>query len=183
MKCMHCGTENVVQASYCTHCGKAFTEEEKKKAFDQTFWGKLQKLQEVKSILDLSFITDHWLFRTIFLIGLLAAGLLLSNNQGSQMKLLESPDYRLAYNETEKEFYLFSDLDEVVLQLYLPGKPEGVKVSSLDETGKVLETRDYSIDEAPVLKTDSPYCQISGVYEDREDSLRLRLYGSELWPE
>lgn len=183
MKCKYCGKENVVQASYCVHCGKAFPEEEKKEAFAKTVWGKLQKLHELRVIADLSVITGNRIFRALFLLGLLLLGFLFSNNQGSQLRLLESPDYRLAYNDTAKEYYLFSDQEEIVLQLYLPGKPEGIRVYSLNEAGEVLQTEELSITEAPVLERESSSYRISGVYSDKEESLQLRIYSSELWPE
>ena len=183
MKCKHCGQENVVQASYCIHCGRAFSEEEKKEAFGKTIWGRLQKLHELRVIADLSVITGNRIFRALFLLGLLFIGFLFSHNQGSQLRLLESPDYRLAYNETTKEYYLFSDQEEILLQLYLPGKPEGIRVSSLNEEGEVLETKELSTSETPVLERESSSYRISGIYAEKEQSLELRIFDSALWPE
>ena len=52
MKCKNCGKENLIKAQYCQDCGQPFTDQERQTAYDQTFWGKLDKLKKAKEIVE-----------------------------------------------------------------------------------------------------------------------------------
>ena len=71
MICKECGTKNITKAQFCVHCGSAFTDEERQKAYDRTIFGKIEKLEKWKGYITLDFITGHPVFKTLVLIAIL----------------------------------------------------------------------------------------------------------------
>lgn len=176
MKCKNCGKENLIRAQYCQDCGQPFTDQERQTAYDQTFWGKLDKLKKAKEIVTLEAVTSHPIFRALFLALLVFVGVITGNNKGTVMRPLESENYTVAYNQEKDEYYLFTELDSVPVPLYLPGVPKGVRISAESENGDV-DTKEYTVSENPVLARDSSVVYtIYGVYEDTEEMIRVLIY-------
>lgn len=183
MICAKCGKDNLIKADYCCHCGHAFTAEEKKKAYDQTIYGKLDRLDEAKGWITLGKITGNFFFRLLVLAGIAWIGFFSHSNQGSEMKLLESDEYVIDFNTQRKEYYLYTDLDQIHLKLYLPGKPEGIRVSELDEAGNEIRTEEFDTDTEPVLVKETEFYRISGLYEgDSELQILTCVYDTSLRP-
>ena len=175
MKCKNCGKENLIQAHYCVSCGHPFGEEERQAAYNDTIWGKLDQLKKAKEIVTLEAITSHPVFRVLFLALLIIVGVLTGSNKGSVMRPLESDAYTVAYDRKQNEYYLFSEQEEVAVPLYLPGKPEGVRVSA-DRDGENIFVREYSLDESPLLSKDpSVVYTVYGIYEDKEEQILILL--------
>ena len=74
MKCSHCSKDNLLAARYCCACGKPFTEAERKAAYDQTVYGKIDMARKVKDAATLSIITDSIWFRVLTLVLIIAVG-------------------------------------------------------------------------------------------------------------
>lgn len=179
MKCTACGHENLIKADYCAQCGQKFTEEEKQKAYNATFFGKLDKAENAWKMLNLSAITSNPVFRVLVLAGIIFFGFFSGTNRGSHMELLENDQCTIAYNTKLDEYYLFTDRESVSLPLYLPGKPEGVRVETLDSEGNAVHTEEYEPDEIPVLSKETPHYRVSGIYENGGESMILRLYDAD----
>ena len=92
------------------------------------------------------------------------------------MKLLESNEYAIDWNSNRNEYYLYSDLDQIHLKLYLPGKPESIGVAVLDAQGNVISSETYSTDTEPVLEKNGSSYRISGIYEEGETSILASVY-------
>ena len=180
MICKNCGKENLIKADYCACCGHPFTKEEQAEAYGKTIYGKMDRFAEMKSWLTLKKITGNFFVRLLILLCIAAAGFLSHTNQGSEMKLLESDEYVIDWNKRSGEYYLYSDLDEIHLKLYLPGQPEGISVTALDEEGNEMHTETYGIDAEPLLLKDTSFYRISGIYENGETQILAGLYDTEL---
>ena len=64
------------------------------------------------------------------------------------------------------------------VSLYLPGKPQGIRVSADREDANIY-TKEYATDEVPVLVRDpSVVYTVYGIYEKGEDSITVLLYDS-----
>ena len=176
MKCKNCGKENLLKAKYCSSCGHEFSEEERQAAYDSTVWGKLDKLKKVKSFATLEVITSHPVFRAVFLVALILIGVMTGTNRGSEMRPMESGEYTVGYNREKDEYYLFTEKESVNVSVYLPGKPEGIKVTA-EKDGEVLYTKEYTVDEIPVLAKDpSVTYSVYGVYSDKDKEITILLY-------
>ena len=183
MKCEKCGHENLLKAQYCSSCGNRFTDEERQAAFDETIYGKFDKLIEVKEWITLSKITDNKFFRIAVLVMIIIAGLLTGGNKGSSMMILESDDYTVRYNSNLEEYYVFTDKNEVDVDLYLPGKPEGLVVTGMTLDGKVLDQKEYALgDKVTLIKSDNVLYHVSGEYEKAEKSIDLIVYDLAVLP-
>lgn len=176
MKCRNCGKENLLKAHYCHNCGHPFSDEERQAAYDSTIWGKLDKLKKMKEFITLEAITSHPVFRALFLALLIIIGVLTNTNKGDVMRPLESEEYTVTYNQKRKEYYLFTEEDSVAVPLYLPGKPEKIKISA-DKGNENVFTREYSLNESPVLTKDpSVVYTMYGIYEGKEEKIIVLLY-------
>lgn len=155
MICNACGHNNITKAAYCENCGAAFTEEQRKKAYDKTIYGKIDKLEQIKGYVTLEAITSHPVFRIAVLVIILAVGLLVGRPHGNAMTILKNDAYSVAQNSQTGEYYLLTDQEQVQVDLYFPKKTEALTVTQGDRT----ETLDLTADEAPVLTTnaDSAY--------------------------
>ena len=176
MKCNNCGKENLLKAKYCSSCGFAFSDEERQAAYDSTVWGKLDKLKEAKGYLTFEAITSHPVFRVLFLAALIFVGIVTGTNKGSVMRPLESAEYTVGYNQERDEYYLFTEKDSVNVAVYLPGKPEGIKVTA-EKDNEVIYTKEYAVNETPVLEKDpSVTYSVYGIYPDKEKEITILLY-------
>ena len=64
----------------------------------------------------------------------------------------------------------------VAVPLYLPGKPEKIKISA-DKGNENVFTREYSLNESPVLTKDpSVVYTMYGIYEGKEEKIIVLLY-------
>lgn len=184
MICSKCGKDNLIRANYCAGCGHPFTEAEKKQAYNQTIYGKIDRLKELKGWVTLSKFTGNFFVRLLVLAGIAWIGFFSHSNQGTEMKLLESSEYVIDWNTAKQEYYLYTNLDQVHLRLYLPGKPEGIRVTELDEDGKEVRSEEYDVNTEPVLVKETPFYRISGLYEDEKElQIQACVYDSSLRPE
>ncbi len=70
----------------------------------------------------------------------------------------------------------FTEQDSVAVPLYLPGKPEKVRISA-DKEDENVYTKEYGVSESPVLeKGPSVVYTVYGVYEGKEEKITVLLY-------
>ena len=183
MKCSKCGNENLIQSRFCSSCGSEIPEETRQAAYDKTFWGKLDKLKEAKDWLTFDKITGNKFFRAALLALIVIIGILSGGNKGNRMYIIESDEYDVRYNSAMNEYYVFTEENEVDLQLYLPGRPDGVTVSSSTLEGEVLDEKSYELGEKITLpKSDSVIYHIEGIYEKSRQDIDLIVYDSAYLP-
>lgn len=167
MVCTVCGSrDNRLKANYCKKCGKAFSDEERKEAYEKTVYGKIDKVLEAKEWLTFSKVTGNIFFRIAVLLILGAVLFINIRANGSKLSIQNSDEYSLAYNEETNEYYVLTDRDSIQLSVYLPKKTESCVVKSF-ESGVLRETLQVS-EKQPVTvnSTDDGYFILKAVYEN-----------------
>lgn len=154
-----------MKANFCKQCGQGFSEEERKEAYDQTVYGKIDKLLEAKSWITLSKITDNLFVRIaiLLILGILVFANIRAN--GSKLALQNGDDYSLAYCEETDEYYVLTEKESVSLAVYLPQKTESCVLESY-ENGSMRETLKLNESSSLVVKsTENGYFLLKAVYE------------------
>jgi len=151
MKCKNCKTENIMKADYCKACGHQFTEKEKKKAYNRTVFGIIDNVLNLKSYITFDFITGNRWFKVASLLFLILYSVLVLKLNGSQIRILDSRDYDVEYNKTTKEYFLVTDEKQIGLNLYIPEKTDKVNLITVDSNDKLINEKEYSIDENIML--------------------------------
>ena len=157
MKCKNCKTENILKADYCKSCGYKFSEKEKKKAYNRTVFGIIDNVLNLKSYITFDFITGNRWFKVASLLFLILYSVLVLKLNGSQIRILDSRDYDVEYNKTTKEYFLVTDENQIGLNLYIPEKTDKVNLITVDSNDKLINEKEYSIDENIML-----------IYNDKE---------------
>lgn len=151
MKCKNCKTENIMKADYCKACGYQFTEKEKKRAYNRTVFGIIDNVLNLKSYITFDFITGNRWFKAASLLFLILYSVLVLKLNGSQIRILDSRDYDVEYNKTTKEYFLVTDEKQIGLNLYVPEKTDKVNLITVDSNDKLINEKEYSIDENIML--------------------------------
>jgi hypothetical protein len=175
MICNNCQKKNIIKAKFCQHCGSAFSDEERQKAYDRTIFGKIDKLEKWKGYITLDAITGHPIFKTAVLLFILLWGIFLGRSNGNQMLIMESNSYKVQQHITTGEFYVISDRDSVMLSLYLPRQTESVKLQAVVD-GQVAQEQDFSAEEQPRLESGAAeYYYIVADYGDKTEQITVYL--------
>jgi len=153
MKCIKCRTNNINKANYCKKCSYEFSDVERKAARKNTFVGKLEMIENVYNACKLKVITDNIVFKICSLLFVLAIGIYFWITNGLDLKLLNSKNYDIQYNVEDKEYYLLTTEDKVLLNLYVPNRVEKIIISHYDENDNVLEEEQYEPTDEIVLET------------------------------
>lgn len=179
MKCIKCKVENINKANYCKKCGYQFSEREQKAARKWNLVWFLEQIDNVKSILDLSFITDHIIVKIGTIIVILGIGIYSWVANGIHLKLLASDDYQIQYNTELKEYYLLASEDEVKLNLYIPDRAEKITIRHLDKDNFVIDEEIYENTDKIILYSNGndDYYTLETEYEnDNLDRIKLYIY-------
>lgn len=172
MICKNCQTENITKAQFCCHCGQAFTDEQRKQAYDRTIFGKIEKVEKWKGYLTLSSITGHPIFKTLVLVAILVWGMLLGRTNGDRMLILESEAYRVQQHATTGEYYILTDLDSVSVSLYLPRQAE-VRLQAIVD-GQTVREQTFTTEELPGLEYGAAdYYRIIADYGDGTEQITV----------
>ena len=177
MVCSNCGMNNVMKARYCRDCGTPFSEEKRQEVYNDSIWGKLDKLLKFKDILDLSIITGNPIFRAVVIIVLLVlVGIRIYNN-GAHLRFEGSSDYEIQYNEELNEYYLLTSLDAVEVDFYVPRQAEEVTLwtytATADPTPELILETGSVITLLP--SDDIAYYVVEAGYEQGSEELKFYL--------
>ncbi len=165
MQCAHCEQFNLLKAKYCKSCGKPFTDEQREEAYNQTIYGKLDKLEEMKGWIDFSNITSHPLVRIAVIVILGVMVLFNLSRNGNHIAIRNSEEYTLAYQEETNEYYVLTDLDVVHLNVYLPRDIQTISVGTyVDET--CVDYQTFENNEIVLSKNDNSYYVLTGEKEN-----------------
>lgn len=152
MICKKCNTNNITKAKYCNNCGNAFTDEERKAAYNATVYGKVDMViagwKKFKSVTNLSIITGNKYVKYGTLVVIIVYGLLAGRAHGNNMTILDSNEYDVQYNESAQEYYVISNNDNVTLDLYLPQKANNIYLEEYWSNGNYCDDRMYSPEDA-----------------------------------
>ncbi len=160
MHCPKCLKYVPYGAKYCQNCGEAIPDTVRKNAYQKTLWGKLQRLEDWYKTLALKKVTDSIIFKAFILAVILGYGLFNLYLNGTQLKIMDSDMYDVQYNTKLDEYYVLTEADEVVLNLYIPNKASTLHLTGYDAEGAVLEERtiapaDFENPESLAIKRDA----------------------------
>lgn len=171
MKCIKCRTKNITKANYCKRCAYKFSEVEQKAARKKTFIGKIEILENAYNVCTLKKFTGHILFKIGSLLIVLIIGISFWVKDGINLKLLDSDNYDIYYNVNEKEYYLQTNNDKVLLNLYVPNRTEEIIITHYTETDEQIEEKKYSPKDEIILETmEKEYyvLNINYLHDDKE---------------
>lgn len=174
MNCPICHKDNPLDAKYCDHCHYEFTDEDRKHSYDRTVFGRIDKLiDSVKKISDtanLSIVFNNRIFRIALLVLLIAGGIYI-NNHKEQYAVVPSEEYRVEYNQSLNEYYLYTDDDYINLKLYLTNDVSTVLVNTFSYDGTAISNATYGVNDRIILNRD-----IDGYYEIIENDISFNVY-------
>lgn len=179
MICQQCGKKNITKARYCGSCGAAFSDEQREKAYNKTVFGMIEKVESLKGYATLEVITGHPVFRVAVLVLILVAGLLLGRPHGDHLTILESDAYQVRQEVQTGEYYVLTEDDSLVLELYFPRKVENLTVRQfLGE--KLTYERSFSTDDAITLeKSHERTYVVEADYGDKVETITLYVVDPE----
>lgn len=175
MICKKCKEDNIIHAKYCRNCGKEFSEEERKEAYDKTIYGKLDFIKKMKEHIDLSFITGNRYFR-IAVLAVIIVYIIFSGGKSKDFTIENSNQYEVQYNEKLDEYYLLSDESTVNLNLYLPEEPNSIEIVAFDTENQEINRRIFQMDETMTIETNpQQYYVVTAHYENSTQTLKFYL--------
>lgn len=188
MKCSKCSCKNISEAKYCKKCGNEFTEKERKKAKRFSVVNILEKLEDAQNVFNMDFSpfaskTKNKILKFILEISsiliVLVIGIYFIASNGLHLKIQESNDYKVQFNKSQQEYYLFVNDDEAKLNLYVPNRAQdGIKVQQFDKDNKMIEETMYKFEDEITLKSNNEnYYYIEVQYENNNlDRIKLFIY-------
>ncbi len=156
MKCSKCGKDNIVKAQFCNSCGNEFSQKEREDAYNKTIYGKIEKLEKLKAIVTLDFITSNPIFRVALLVIILVCGIIVGRPHGNKLTILESENYSVSQNTQNNDFYVLTDKEEISLGLYIPKEYEFLFLIKCNET-EYVEKTNIKENDAVVVESSTQY--------------------------
>ena len=179
MICQQCGKKNITKAQYCGSCGTAFSEEQRKKAYNRTIFGVIEKVEELKGYATLEAVTGHPVFRIALLVLILVAGLLLGRPHGDHLTILESDAYQVQQEVQTGEYYILTEDDSLVLELYFPRTVETLTVRQFQGEKLMYERRFSAEDTITLEKSHERTYVVEANYGDQSESITLYVVNPE----
>ena len=180
MKCTKCKFDNIVKASYCSKCGNKFTAKEKEKAYNNTIYGKIEKLEKIKDIISLDVITGNIVFKIFSLIFVLGIGIYFLMTMGVNTKILNSSEYEIFYNKNSDEYYLLVDdsKQSVNVSMYIPNRAKEMIIYHYDINDNLIDETKIEKDQTIELdKFKDDYYIIESKYSNKKkDNIKLSAY-------
>ncbi len=173
MKCEKCNTPLNYGAKYCSACGEKISKEMQAEEYNHTIWGKFQIAEDWYSKLSFQKYTGHILVKIIVLVAILACGGYQLWQNGSELKILASDSYSVAYNESADEYYIRTAQQETNLNLYIPPFAEQVRLIGYNADGNVMEEKNLSKNEweekdaFKIVKNEFAYTTVRLVKNDK----------------
>lgn len=180
MRCSKCNFNNRIKAIYCKECGYKFSKAEKDVAYNKTFIGRYKQYKKWYDRFSLNFIFDSIIFKVLSILIILAVGIYYLYTNGINIKLLNSDNYDIIYNEKINEYYLIVDaaLEEVPINLYIPNRTKEIVIYHLDLDGNNINKFSYNQKDDLILETyNNDYYSIQVTYSNNStEKIKLYLY-------
>ncbi len=166
MKCVKCESELHYGDKFCNTCGEKIEKGTYEQDYAKTIWGRFDKLSDWWETFTLKKFIDNWVTKIIILLLVLAWGFFDAYTDFTNIKFLESENYKIEYNKKEDEYYIRTEEEEVNLNLYIPKHSE--KITITEYTAEAVNVRDvlpeeYSENPVKVKKNEFDYMTISSV--------------------
>lgn len=176
MKCRYCAQDNLLMANYCCACGKPFTDDERKAAYDQTVYGRIDQARKIKDIVTLDVIKSSVWFRLLTLVLIVAIGIWLRMSGVNALRLESGEGYRLEYLKETDTYYAISEKDAVDLRLVVPNRTTALVVEEYDESGSLLSSQSCRTDGALSLDVSTTNHYVLRSRRGEKDTGALTVY-------
>lgn len=173
MKCKRCKHNNSYKANYCFKCGREFRKLEKEMAINTGFVAFLKKVRDGYDTITLSHIIGTWQFRLISILIVLAIGIIGIVQNGVHLKILKNDDYSFQYNDVNNEYYVYTNEDEVKLNLYSIGNKQNMTVSYFNDD-EVISRNIFDDFSNVVLSSQNSNNYY--ILDYKNDSLKIYIY-------
>ena len=144
MLCEKCNSTLDYGAKYCTTCGEKISSELLTEEYSHTLWGKIQNIEDWYSKLSLQKFTGHIIVKIVVLVAILAYGVFQLYQNGTDIKILASDSYSVAYNQSADEYYIKTAEQETNLNLYIPSFTDNVRLTGYDKDGGIMNEKTLS---------------------------------------
>lgn len=183
MKCPDCKTKNINDANYCINCCHKFTESELKLSRSKSLVGlfdKIDKINKVKDYATLKVITGSLAFKILTIVVILLVGAYSIFNKGNNLRIEESKQYQIEYNQKLDEYYLIVKDKETNLNLYIPNKTEKIILKVYDSNNNVISKKEIKRNTNIKLETkNNEEYYIIESSNDKYDKLKVYLFSKE----
>ena len=179
MKCSCCSTENNYNANYCKACGTAFSQNQKEESLKKTWIGKLNQVEDLLKWIKLDKITGHPITKGAVLLILLGTCLFNIFFKTNDFIIQETSEYQLQYNIEKNEYYLFTDLSQISLQLKLKENAKTITIKTVKDNEQIEETTYSLTDSISLVNEENTVYVIHISYPDDSVQFSAILYKAE----
>ena len=173
MICPVCHKDNPLNAKYCDGCKYEFNSEDRDKAYEKTVFGKIDKIidsfKKLINTANLSIVINNRIFRIGLLVLLVAGGIFLNASKESYA-IIPSEEYRVEYNQSLNEYYLYTEDDYINLKLYLSNDISEVVVKTFSYNDIAVSDVTYGVNARIVLNR-----YTDGYYEIIENDISFKV--------
>ncbi len=174
-----CSTENNYNANYCKACGAAFSQKQKEEALKKTWIGKLNQIEDFIKWINLDKITGHPITKGAVLLVLLGTCVFNLFFKSDEFIIQETHEYQVQYNIEENEYYLFTNLSQINLQLKIKENAETITIQTYREN-TFIEENTYSFNDSISLVNEENTAYFINIsYPDDSDQFSVVLYKTE----
>lgn len=145
MKCQDCKTKNIKKAYFCKHCGREFSEKERKNASKKGIIGLIKRIEKWYDLCTLKVITDNIIFKILSIVLLLGVGVYNLYTTGNGLRIEENNKYNIKYNKKENEYYVFmtennniNENGKLKLDFYIPNNIDNINIKYYSETNEEI---------------------------------------------
>ena len=139
----------------------------------------LEWIDTIKGIPKLSFITGSKIYKIGSIVLLLLVGLYFFMIKGIHLKLEKSDLYQIDYNGELSEYYLYTEQDQIELNLYVPDRAKDVSIQYMNKENQILDTITWDEKQSIVLSNhgNGDYYLLEAKYDhNNKDQMKLYVF-------
>ncbi len=177
MKCKKCHKKNRKIANYCRYCGNPFTKKEQEEANKKGIVAKIRKIEKWYEVCTLKVITENIFVRILILILILLPGILSLLKNGSHLKIMDTKDYEITYNEKKEEYYIYlEEKEKVSLKLYVPNKIKKLELDYYGEDNKRIDKQSLTTKDEIMIEANKTKDNYYVIYSLDNKKEKLKIY-------
>lgn len=176
MKCSKCNKKNKKIALYCEKCGNKFSEKEIERARKHSIVGVFDFIENIYDICSLSVITDTLVFKILSIIVVFSVGVFITILNGTHFKIQESDNYTIRYNGEKEEYYLVTNSEKVLINLYIPNRVEDITVKEYNGDNLINEATFPKDTEISLDKNNDNYYVLEANYDKKKEDIKLYVF-------
>lgn len=170
MKCIKCESSLHYGDKYCNTCGEKIEKGIYDEDYAKTIWGIIDKISDWWETFTFKKFIDNWVVKVIVLLFVLVWGFFDAYTNLTNIKFLESENYKVEYNKTADEYYIRTNEKEVDLNLYIPKHSEKITITEYNGanvvSSKDMLPQDYKGHPVKVKNNGSVCVTISSVINE-----------------